>query len=119
MKEMICICCPMGCHLSVDDSDKENIKVSGNSCPRGIRYAKDEVTCPKRTVTAVVRVCGGNIPMLSVKTSDAIEKSKIFEALKLLDGLTVNAPVMIGDVILGNILNTGIDFVATKNIEKA
>ncbi len=61
MKEMICICCPMGCHLQVDDSDRDNIIVTGNTCPRGAKYAKDESICPKRVVTSVVDVAGGVI----------------------------------------------------------
>lgn len=116
MREMICICCPMGCRLTVDDSDKNNIKVSGNTCPRGEKYAKDEIVCPKRMVTAVVRVNGGDVAMVSVKTSEAIEKSKIFDALDALKGLTVNAPVKTGDVILKDVCSTGVDFIATKNV---
>ena len=86
MKEMICICCPMGCRLQVDDSDLNNIAVTGNTCPRGAKYAKDEVICPKRVVTSVVRVEGGEINMVSVKTADVIPKDRMFDALALLEG---------------------------------
>lgn len=116
MKEMICICCPMGCRLTVDDSDLSNVKVSGNTCPRGEKYGKEEVVCPKRMVTSVVRVEGGDVAMLSVKTKDAIEKSKISDALKTLKGVVVKAPVKIGDVVVQNVLGTGVDFIATKNV---
>ena len=108
----------MGCHLQVDDSDRNNITVTGNTCPRGAKYAKDEVTCPKRVVTSVVNVTGGEINMVSVKTSDAIPKDKMFEALKLLDGISVPAPVEIGQVIVKDILGSGADFVATKSVGK-
>lgn len=118
MKELICICCPMGCHLQVDDSDKNNITVTGNTCPRGAKYAKDEVTCPKRVVTSVAAVDGGEINMVSVKTSDAIPKDRMFDALKLLDNITVAAPVEIGQVIVKDILGLGVDFVATKSVSK-
>ncbi len=116
MKEMICICCPMGCRLTVDDSDPGNIKVSGNTCPRGAKYGKDEMICPKRMVTSVVRVEGGDAAMLSVKTSDSIEKARIFDALALLKGVTVKAPVKIGDVVVADVLGTGVDFIATKDV---
>lgn len=116
MKEMICICCPMGCRLTVDDSDLSNVKVSGNTCPRGEKYGKEEVVCPKRMVTSVVRVEGGDVAMLSVKTKAAIEKSKISDALKTLKGVVVKAPVKIGDVVVQNVLGTGVDFIATKNV---
>ena len=118
MKEMICICCPMGCRLSVDDSDKNDIKVSGNTCPRGAKYARDEVICPKRMVTSVVEVEGGEIGMVSVKTSDSIPKDRMFDALKLLDNLLIPAPVKLGQVIVENVLGLGVDFVATKDVPK-
>lgn len=116
MKEMICICCPMGCRLTVDDSDLSDIRVSGNTCPRGAKYGRDEIICPKRMVTSVVRVEGGDVGMVSVKTSDSIEKSKIFDALALLRGVIVKAPVKIGDTVVADVLGTGVDFIATKNV---
>ncbi len=116
MREMICICCPMGCRLTVDDSDVNNVKVSGNTCPRGEKYGKEEVVCPKRMVTSVVRVKGGDVAMVSVKTKEAIEKSRIFNALDALKGVEVKAPVKIGDVIVKDVLGSGVDFIATKNV---
>ena len=116
MKEMICIGCPMGCRLTVDDSDPGNVKVRGNTCPRGEKYGKEEVVCPKRMVTAVVGVEGGDVAMLSVKTKEAIEKSKIFDALATLKGVVVKAPVKIGDAVVKNVTGTGVDFIATKNV---
>ncbi len=118
MKQMICINCPMGCHLEVDDTDKNNIKVSGNTCPRGATYAINEVTAPKRMVTGSVKVAGGAIPMVSVKTREAIPKELIFKSLDLLKGITLNAPVAIGDVVVKDICGCGVDFIVTKNIKK-
>ncbi|MCM1289700.1 MAG: DUF1667 domain-containing protein [Corallococcus sp.] len=118
-REMICINCPIGCRLTVDDSDKNNIKVSGNTCPRGTTYAVNEVTSPKRMVTGSVRVTGGTIAMVSVKTREAIPKQFIFESLDLLKKVTLSAPVKIGDVVVSNICGCGVDFIATKNVDKA
>ena len=109
----------MGCHLQVDDSDVNNIIVTGNTCPRGAKYAKDEVTCPKRVVTSIVEVAGGEINMVSVKTANAIPKDKMFDALKVLDGVTVQAPVEIGQVIVKDVLGLGVDVVATKSVAKS
>ena len=92
MKEMICICCPMGCRLKVYDEESP-IRVEGNTCPRGAKYGAEEAVCPKRVVTSVVRVKGGEIAMVSVKTSDVIPKSMIFDALALIKGKTIDAPV--------------------------
>lgn len=116
MREFVCICCPMGCHLVVDDSDKENIKVSGNTCPRGKNYGINEVTAPKRMVTSSIKVKNGKDDVVSVKTKEAIPKELIFDVLNELKGLEVNAPVSIGDVIIKNVLNTGIDIVASRNV---
>ena len=118
MREMICINCPMGCHLTVDDSDKSNIKVTGNTCPRGVTYAVNEVTSPKRMVTGSVKVVGGNLPMVSVKTREAIPTGLIFQCLDVLKTVTLTAPVAIGDVVVSNVCDCGVDVIATKNIEK-
>ena len=118
-REMICINCPMGCHMTVDDSDKNNIVILGNNCPRGKTYAVHEVTAPKRMVTGSVRVNGGKITMVSVKTRTAIPKELIFDSLALLKNVTLQAPVRIGDVAVANICGCGVDFVVTKNVERA
>lgn len=118
MQEMICICCPLGCHLTVDDSDKNDIKVSGNTCPRGAKYAKEEVICPKRMVTSIVEVKGGTVRMVSVKTTESIPKDRMFEALELLRDIVVDAPVEKEQVIVKNILGLGVDIVATKSVPK-
>lgn len=117
IKEMICISCPMGCHLTVDATDLNDIKVTGNTCPRGIVYAKDEILAPKRMVTGSVKVAGGSIPMVSVKTSSAIPKHLIFDSLELLKKVELSAPVHIGDVAVKDICGTGIDFVVTKEVK--
>ncbi len=116
MKEFVCITCPMGCHLKVDDSDKDNIIVTGNTCPRGRIYGINEVTRPMRMVTSNVIVLGGEDNVVSVKTKEAIDKNLIFDVLNELKNVTVKAPVKIGDVIVHNILNTNVDIVASRNV---
>ena len=114
MRELICINCPLGCHLSVDDGDVANIKVTGNTCPRGVTYAVSEVTAPKRMVTSSVPVVGSKTKRVSVKTSAPIPKDKIFQCLEEIRSLKVNAPVKIGDVLLANVCDSGVDIVATR-----
>ena len=89
----------------------------GRSSERHRKYARKEVTNPTRIVTSTVRVSGGSIDMVSVKTKEDIPKGKIFECVKALKGIEVPAPVHIGDVILENVADTGVDIVATKNVE--
>ena len=116
VRELTCIGCPLGCQLTVTMGNDE-IKVEGNTCPRGEAYAKKEVTNPTRIVTSTVRVEGGTIERTAVKTASDIPKGKIFECVKALKGIEVPAPVHIGDVILENVADTGVDIVATKNVE--
>ena len=114
MKQLICINCPLGCHLSVDDKDLTNVKVTGNTCPRGVTYAVSEVTSPKRMVTSSVPVTGSATKRVSVKTSQPIPKNMIFKCLAELKSLSVKAPVKIGDVLLANVCDSGADIVATR-----
>ncbi len=118
MKELICINCPMGCYLTVDDSDKENIIVTGNTCPRGKTYGINEVLHPLRMVTSSVRVLNGKTKVVSIKTKEAIPKELIFECLNLLKDIEIKAPVHIGDIIIKNVLNTNVDIIATANVER-
>ena len=116
-RKLTCIGCPMGCPLTVVMNGKEVVSVTGNTCKRGDVYARKEVTDPTRIVTSTVRVSGGRIPMVSVKTKEDIPKDKIFECVRALKGIQVSAPVHIGDIILKNVADTGVDIVATKNVE--
>ena len=116
MKEFICISCPMGCNLSVDDKDKSNIIVIGNTCQRGKIYGINEVTKPKRMVTSSVKVIGGADLIVSVKTKEAIDKSLIFDVLNELKNIEVKAPIKIGDIVIENVLNSGVDIVASRNV---
>ncbi len=113
-RELICIGCPMGCPLVVELEGSDIVSVKGHTCKRGEVYARKEVTNPTRIVTSTVKVEGGKVDMVSVKTRDDIPKGKIFECVKALKGVTVKAPVHIGDVIVANVADTGVDIVATK-----
>ena len=113
MTELTCIVCPVGCRLSVTKA-LEGLKVTGNDCRRGAEYAKDEVTAPKRVLTAVVKV-DERERMLPVKTVEAIPKEKIFLAMEEIKEIIVAPPIYIGQVIKENLVGTAVDLVATKN----
>lgn len=115
-KELICIGCPLGCNLTVEMDGGQVVSVNGNTCKRGDDYARKELTDPRRIVTSTVPVAGGNLPVVSVKTASDIPKGKIRECLCALKGVTITAPVQIGDVIVENVADTGVDVVATKSI---
>ena len=113
---LICIGCPLGCPLTVEMEGNEVKSVAGNTCPRGDAYAKKELTNPTRIVTSTVRVAGGKLAMVSVKTQSDIPKGKIFDCVKALKDVEVVAPVKIGDVIVENVAGTGVNVIATKNV---
>ncbi len=111
-KELICIVCPKGCHLIIDD----NLNVMGNGCNRGIKYGIDELTNPTRMVTSTVVVVNGEISRLPVITEKPIPKDKIIEVMQEINKVKVEAPIYIKDVIISNILGLGINVLATRDI---
>lgn len=115
-KKITCICCPMGCALTVDFEEGKVNSVSGNTCNRGVAYGEKEVTNPTRTVTSIVKVSGGKEKMVSVKTATDIPKGKIFDCLHALKEIEIKAPVKIGDIIVKNVANTGVDIIATRKV---
>lgn len=117
-RNLTCIGCPMGCPLSVKIENGIVLSVEGNNCKRGAVYGKKEVTDPTRIVTTTVRVSGGTENMVSVKTESDIPKEKIFDCIHALKDISVPAPIHIGDIILHNVANTGVNIIATKNITK-
>lgn len=118
-RQLICINCPLGCPLTVTMKDHQILSVTGNTCPRGEDYARKELTNPTRILTSTVRVTGGHLPVVSVKTAADIPKDKIGEVMEAIRRLTAAAPVCIGDVLLTDAAGTGVPIIATKNIQKA
>ena len=114
MKELICITCPKGCHLKVDEEN--GYAVTGNACPRGEAYGRAELIHPTRVVTSTVRCTGGSRPRCPVKTSAPVPKGKMFDVISALDAICLQAPVQIGQVVLPDVCGTGADIVVTKNI---
>lgn len=116
-RNLTCINCPMGCALTIEMEGDEVISISGNTCPRGDAYGRKEVTNPTRIVTSTVLVTGGVADLVSVKTRQDIPKGKIFECVKAMKDVQVQAPVHVGDVIVADIAGTGVELVATGNVE--
>lgn len=114
MTNVICITCPKGCRLSVDE--KNGYKVTGNGCPRGEVYGRNELQHSVRVITSTVRIEGAAVPRLPVKTDKPLPKEKMFECMHLLDGITAKSPVRVGAVLAENILGTDVNIVATKSL---
>lgn len=120
-----CTACPSECLLTVEverDADGAVVEVrsvAGNSCPRGDTFAHQELTCPMRVLTTAVAVSGGDETLLPVRTAEAIPLALHAQAMNLIRGLVVNAPIRMGDIVLENLLNTGIDLIASMDIDPA
>ena len=113
-KELICINCPMGCARTAEVENGEVISVSGNTCPRGETYAKTELTAPVRVVTTtIISDTGKPVP---VKTKAPIPKDKIFEVVSEIKAHTVILPVGMGDTVLENAADTGVDIISARSV---
>lgn len=115
MKEMICIICPHGCHLTVS----ENGEIHGNFCPRGITYGKQELTHPMRTLTTTVALKSqSGLLRLPVRSEQDIPKEKLMEVMEILQKIEVKAPISMHQVIVENVLNLGINIIATREVKE-
>lgn len=120
-----CTTCPSECLLTVEverDADgavAEVHSVIGNSCPRGDTFARQELTCPMRVLTTTVAVSGGDETLLPVRTAEAIPLELHAQAMDLIRGLVVKAPIRMSDVVLPNLLDTGTDLIASMDIDRA
>lgn len=118
-----CTTCPSECLLTVEIERDVNgnvarvRSVTGNSCPRGDKFAHQELTCPMRVLTTTVAVSSGDEALLPVRTDEAIPLKLHAQAMTLIRGVVVDAPVRMGDVILPNLLNTNINLIASMDIE--
>ena len=118
-----CTTCPSECLLTVeversaDGAVAEVHSVAGNSCPRGDKFAHQELTCPMRVLTTTVAVSGGDEALLPVRTAEAIPLALHAQAMDLIRGLFVDAPIRMSDVVLKDLLGTGIDLIASMDID--
>ncbi|WP_462333097.1 DUF1667 domain-containing protein [Schwartzia sp. (in: firmicutes)] len=115
-KVLNCIMCPMGCELTVTIEDGAVTEVTGNTCPRGAKYGRDEIMSPTRMLTTTVRIEGGQLALLPVVSSSVLPKGRILDCARELKKITAKAPVKAGDVIAADILGLGVDIVASRDM---
>jgi CxxC motif-containing protein len=115
MRELLCIVCPNGCRLQVEETGDE-ITVSGNQCGRGIPFARAEIRNPTRTLTTTVRTLFPEVPVLPVRTDGEIPKGSIRDAMRFLNTLTIGTRIGAGSIVVKNILDLGCNVIATSNI---
>jgi CxxC motif-containing protein len=117
-RKIICTSCPVGCELTVTFDDEKVIEVEGNACKLGIDYAEQEIFDPRRMVASTVKVKNGYHPLVPVYTEKPVPKPKIFDVLAEIRKVEVEAPVKINDIIIENVVGTGINVIASRDLPK-
>jgi CxxC motif-containing protein len=115
MKRMTCIICPNGCEITIDKNGEEWV-VEGNMCPKGRDFGINEMTDPKRSICSTVRTRNKSMPRLPVRTDGEIPKDKIFDVMNEINRVIIDKPVHNGDIIIENVLKTGINVIAESDM---
>ena len=116
--KFVCIGCPVGCPLELAHEGNRIIEVAGNDCRRGEKYAKQEFTDPRRSLSTTVAIAGAVWARLPVKTTGQVPKHRVLEAARAIHQIRCRAPVAVGQVLLEGLLGeTGLDVVATRSME--
>lgn len=120
---LTCIICPMGCSMEVEvENDavghKKVLSVKDNGCKRGEQYASKELQNPTRTLTTTIKVEGGVLPVVPVKTAGEVPKASLLQCMEVVRRASCKAPVKRGDILLYDLLGTGINIVACADIAK-
>jgi len=119
-KQFVCIGCPMGCPLQLVHEGGEIREVTGHECNRGAKYARQEFTEPRRSLSTTVAISGARWDRLPVKVAGSVHKGRVMEAVRLIHTLRVAAPVRCGQVLLKDLLGEkGLDVVATRSMSRA
>lgn len=115
-ERIICVNCPRGCKIDLTVEAEQILEITGNRCPKGEKYARSEFKCPTRILPTTVLVKGGKLPLVPVKTAQPIPKDKLEEAMKVLAEVEIEAPVELGEVVVEDILKTGVNVVTTRDL---
>lgn len=119
---LTCIICPMGCSMEVEvetnaSGQKKVLSVKDNGCKRGEQYAAKEVQNPTRTLTTTMKVEGGELPLVPVKTAGEVPKASLLQCMEVVRRASCKAPVKRGDVLMYDLLGTGVNVVACADIK--
>ncbi|WP_408626612.1 DUF1667 domain-containing protein [Alkalibacter mobilis] len=116
---MTCILCPNGCKLKVEVANNEIASLEGARCPRGEKFAYQELNDPHRNIATSVLVKNGDIQLVSVRLTEPIPKDRIFDVMKEIKKVTCTAPIASGQIILSDVAGLGVDVISTKEIMNA
>ncbi|MBQ8617497.1 MAG: DUF1667 domain-containing protein [Clostridia bacterium] len=116
-RSFTCIVCPNGCEMEAEYEGAHVLSVTGHLCPKGKSYVTQELIDPQRTIATSVCIEGGILPLVSVRTTSAIPKGRIFDVMAEINKQTLTAPAHIGDIVIENVLGLGSNVIVTKNID--
>ena len=117
--EVVCILCPVGCRIIVEIEDGDVVRIDNAGCERGKDYSLQDIRSPVRDFFTTIRVADGRTPLVSVRSTEPIPKNMLMPCAAELARRVIRAPVKIGDIIVENIMNLGVDIIATKDVDKA
>lgn len=92
--------------------------MTGNLCPRGAQWAKQEVENPCRTITTNMLVEGGILPVTSVRTLDAVPLQDIITVCESLKKIVLRAPVHMGEIVADRPAGVPCRVVVTRNVSR-
>lgn len=116
-RKFVCIVCPNSCELEATVEEGVVTDIKGGLCDRGRKYVKNELLHPVRTVTTLIRIRGGEMPLASVRLDNAIEKEKMLPLVSELKKIELDAPVTIGQIVMENVYGSGANVIITKNVK--
>ena len=117
-REVTCIVCPVGCRVKIYLKDDQAVRVEGNLCPHGVEYAVSEVLDPKRPFFTVVRVIGGDLPVVSVRSDKPVPKRIVKAIVKELAKIELRAPIQVGEIVLRDVGHLGVNLIATRAVNR-
>ena len=116
-RHFTCITCPIGCEIDVELQEGAVVSMEGNKCDKAEDFVRQEVEEPMRVLTTTVRIKGAKWAMLPVRTDKPIPKRLLFDVMRQLAGIELQAPIQVSDVIAGDITGTGADVIASRSME--
>lgn len=116
-RHFTCITCPIGCEIDVELEDGAVVSMEGNKCDKAEDFVRQEVEEPMRVLTTTVRIKGAKWAMLPVRTDKPVPKRLLFDVMRQLAGIELQAPIQVSDVIANDVAGTGADVIASRSVE--
>lgn len=117
--ELTCVICPNGCRITVTENPGQPLQIKGATCKRGTEYAGQEYREPKRMLITTMRIEHGTVPLVPVRSNKELPKERIFEAVQHVSKIGVRAPIKMGTVLVPNLLNLGVDVIASRDVRES